>query len=288
MALNIEKYIESGILNLYVLGVASDEEMREVEALMRKYPEVRQEVRTAQEAIACYAKIYEAHPPEPLKDKIWEAIQEAEQKQEQDEAPPELKISREPTTTQKPDVQEIAKKAIMAKLKSTLLKAATYLLLAISIGINIYLYAKWSGAENQLTSLRAENAQFASAQDVQKANYQAAIAQLEVLKNPQNRIIRLSGIPDFQNLTGEVATVFWNPETTETFIQTNGLPEPPEGKQYQLWFVRDGKVIDGGIFETGELHKVKNADKAEQFIVTLEKRGGVPKAEGPACAKGDV
>lgn len=42
--MNVTDYIQSGILELYVLGMASDEERREVDRMAGLYPEVAQEI----------------------------------------------------------------------------------------------------------------------------------------------------------------------------------------------------------------------------------------------------
>ena len=42
--MNIKEYILSGILEQYVLGIVSDEELLEVEEMATKYPEVKQEI----------------------------------------------------------------------------------------------------------------------------------------------------------------------------------------------------------------------------------------------------
>ena len=51
-------------------------------------------------------------------------------------------------------------------------------------------------------------------------------------------------------------------------------------------------VEDAGVFDMqsqqATIQKMKNVPRANTFIVTLEKEGGVPVAEGSAYVKGDV
>lgn len=86
------------------------------------------------------------------------------------------------------------------------------------------------------------------------------------------------------------AIAVWNPRTQEGVLTVTKLPALPEGKDYQLWVVDPQYPIpvDGGVFQvdpvTGEARVTFKPDKpvatAAKFAVSLERKGGVPKAEG--------
>jgi hypothetical protein len=68
----IKEYIESGVLEAYVIGSASEEEARQVLQYKEKYPEVQtalNEIETDMERVAQYMAV----PPPP---KIWAKIEE--------------------------------------------------------------------------------------------------------------------------------------------------------------------------------------------------------------------
>ena len=56
------------------------------------------------------------------------------------------------------------------------------------------------------------------------------------------------------------------------------MPAAPQGMQYQLWAIVDGKPVDAGVFDvaTSGLLKMKTLDGAVAFAVTIEPRGGRP------------
>src|SRR5580692_10327943 len=60
--INIKEYIESGVLELYVLGDASVEEAAEIEKLAETHPEIRKEIEEISKALEIYA---EANAIEP-------------------------------------------------------------------------------------------------------------------------------------------------------------------------------------------------------------------------------
>ena len=58
----------------------------------------------------------------------------------------------------------------------------------------------------------------------------------------------------------------------------NKMPQPSQGKQYQLWALVDGKPVDAGMVDANctTVCKMKNIPKAQAFAITLEKAGGSP------------
>ncbi|MDB6094103.1 MAG: hypothetical protein JWM32_1665 [Verrucomicrobia bacterium] len=88
-----------------------------------------------------------------------------------------------------------------------------------------------------------------------------------------------------------LAVAVWNPARQEGVLRVEKLPALAEGQDYQLWLVDPQYPIpvDGGVFtvdpETGEARVNFKADKpiktVAKFAVSLERKGGVPKAEGP-------
>ena len=54
--MNIKEYISSGILELYVLGMLSEEESREVTRLVNKHPALQTEVDKIQQSLQAYAR----------------------------------------------------------------------------------------------------------------------------------------------------------------------------------------------------------------------------------------
>ena len=53
---NIDKYISSGIVEMYVLGLSSKEESEELEALAASHPEIKEEIQAVSEALLLYKR----------------------------------------------------------------------------------------------------------------------------------------------------------------------------------------------------------------------------------------
>jgi anti-sigma-K factor RskA len=61
--LDIKAYIESGILEQYLLGQLSADEAREVEAYARQYPAIRAELDAIERSLESYAQLHGKTPP---------------------------------------------------------------------------------------------------------------------------------------------------------------------------------------------------------------------------------
>jgi anti-sigma-K factor RskA len=88
----------------------------------------------------------------------------------------------------------------------------------------------------------------------------------------------------------------FDPTTDDGVIEVVNLPELDGSKQdYQLWVVdpQYPKPVDGGVFQVGadgrgrlNFHTKQPVDSVAAFAVSLEKKGGVPVAEGPMVLVG--
>ncbi|MSU22744.1 MAG: hypothetical protein EXS32_02860 [Opitutus sp.] len=93
------------------------------------------------------------------------------------------------------------------------------------------------------------------------------------------------------NTPQALAVAVWNPARQEGVLQVEKLPALTASQSYQLWVVdpQYPNPVDGGIFtvdpQTGDARVPFKARQAvatvAAFAVTLERKGGVPKAEGP-------
>lgn len=61
--MNIQAYIESGILEEYVLGTVSPQEKQEVECMSHIYPEIKEELLRTESALEEYALKHQTLPP---------------------------------------------------------------------------------------------------------------------------------------------------------------------------------------------------------------------------------
>ncbi len=108
--------------------------------------------------------------------------------------------------------------------------------------------------------------------DLMKQAYKREKDNMAGIRQAHNRLIRLEGTPAFANT---YALVFWETQKHTVFLDANGLPSPPGGKQYQAWQIVDGGKYESlGVFnyqpDKDNLFQVRNAKQPKGFAISLE------------------
>jgi anti-sigma-K factor RskA len=262
--MDVKAYIESGILESYVMGLATAEEIKEVQAYAVLHPEIRKEILLIEDSLGSYANAHSKQPPQYLKEKILS------------------NINPNGSSGKKTDAKILEMNSAVSSNNKGInfyLAAASVALLVMSLGGNYFLYDKWQTTQNELAALNSEKTMLAQQMQIQQTSVEVLNKDMMVLKSPFNKTIALKSLPASNLSQDLLATVYWNQQTKEVFINVNSLPSPPVGKQYQLWALADGKPIDAGVFEMGDtsgLQKMKVIESAQAFAVTLEQKGGSP------------
>ena len=111
----------------------------------------------------------------------------------------------------------------------------------------------------------------------------------------QNPNIKMASMKGLDVSPKSFATVYWDTTSKDVYLLINNLPRPASDKQYQLWSILDGKPVDGGMIDNDYfLHqnklliRMKNAQGAQSFAITLEKKGGNPTPEGVMYVLGNL
>ena len=261
---NINTYIETGILEQYVLGELSPEEMIVVEEKAAQHSEVKNELSAIELALEKFAIANAVQPPAHIANRMISAL-DREQNTENIKHRPEhnivpLKINSTNTST----------------LKFAL--AACIALLLISVAALYITYSKLNDAHDQIASLNVANQKFAA--NVNKLEYQnSGLTQsVELIRSKEWTTVQLAGV---QNTPKAKMEVYWNKTKTDVVINYTAmdLPETDSSHQYQLWALVDGKPISLGTFggkSTSDQVTVamQGIENAQAFAVTIEPNGG--------------
>lgn len=235
--MNIQEYISDGIVESYVLGLASDEERREFEKMFTQYAEVLAARTSFELALEKQSMDNAITPAAAVKNKIFEQISGTG------------KVVSMQTA--------LVRKTNWAKYAA----AASVILLAGSIYYNITLYNKNKNLQNNYDNTVAKLS------DVEK--------DIQILQsNPNVKMAAMNGQPISPT---SYATVYWDTTSQDVYLMINNMPKPASDKQYQLWAFLDGQPIDMGLIEITEkplqLYHLKKAQAAQAFAITLEKKG---------------
>jgi anti-sigma-K factor RskA len=244
--MDIKKYIASGILELYIAGVLSEKENKEIYAIIQEYPELHAEVLSIENAIVKLAAFATKNNETYSFEKI------------------SKNIARE-------NIEVVP----IFKTKMNWLQYsgwAASVLVGGSLIWSIFLSNKLKqqvASEKQQLELQIEKA----------ANNLAEAKKLITIFRDKDIVsIPLSGQKISPN---SYAKVYWDKKTNSVYIDAKGLPEPPKGKVYQVWSLTMNPLTPTslGTLDTFALNKNKiftkeNTSKSEAFGITLEPDGG--------------
>lgn len=233
-----------------------------MECVMKNNAEVKAAFEEAQQTLEDLATSQAVAPPADLKSKIWNKIQ---QEQTTEEVQPAV-IRDIPTV--RPQENITPQQDIRSQSKSswkTYAVAASVLFLISAAG-NLFWMNDQSKTREEIAKIQTEK----KAQDLamQKMNQK-----MEMFSNPDMQMVMLKGV---EKHTDSKAMVFWDKKTKEVYLNAESLPKAPEGMQYQLWAIADGKPVSAGMYTEEKDSKTALAQipNAQAFAITLEKQGG--------------
>ena len=253
------------------MGTLTDAERSEVETMAANYPAIKAELDAIQEAMNAYTLKHAIEPPAHLKDKILKQIAATPQAASSNGGGKVFRM--EPPLRNERNYSWFAIAASVALL--------------ISIPLNIYLYTKVSSVESKITAMNDSQQALTKSMLDSAAHYQSMRNELYVLTDPMFKMVKLNGLKAAPEAK---ATACWCPTSKELYFKPDKLPAAPNGMQYQLWAIVDGKPVDAGMIkmDSGGMQKMKLIANATAFAVTLEKEGGSPTPKGDMYVMGAI
>lgn len=246
--MNSREYIESGILELYVFGKLSDEEIAEVNQMANQYPEVKEEIAAIEKAVINLSYGVAPH----LSATNFEKIRN----------------------------QLLAKhKVIQMKPKNAITQYMGWIAAAVFVlGMGIQFY-KLNESNKAIETLSTEKSKLQKSMVDLELKKKESEEVLAILRDTSNITITLAGQ---QVAPNAYAKAYYNKNTKEVYIDASGLPTPPEGMVYQVWALKLGPILtptsigllDSYATSTTKVIKVENANEAQAFGITLEPAGG--------------
>ena len=233
----IQLFLDSDVLERYLLGDTTLEESLQVERYITMYPEVRETYNELQENLESYAKMHALKAPENLKEVILHKIRQEKRRG-----------------------NKFYKWAIAASVVAIFSLAITYF---------FYNQNQSLQQENSLVSNQIKNLEM----DM-KVQLEDLRNQYIVLNNPNTRRFNVNGTERAKELK---AVAYVNPVKKLSYINVRNLPQLPEDQCYQMWAEVNGELVNLGIIKDfknpEQMFALPYADQAISYI-TIEPQGG--------------
>jgi len=241
--MELQSFINSGLLESFALGQCTDEERRLVMRMRDEHPVVQAELAAIELALEQYAQAQAIAPPVDLKARIMDAIQHAEK--------------------QEPEAPELNANTTKGRANSPWLLAASVALLALSG----YLWMALQQAKQQTTQLGQQIEQLRV--DLQTCSTRASSDQefANLVRDPDTKRIELN------NGKNVLTSIFNSDLRNSLVLDLSGVPAPSAGKYLQFWAVIDGKPVSMGMIDFNSIggHQTfKYVANAQAFAISEE------------------
>ena len=233
----IHDFLESDLLERYLLGETDNLETAKTERYIAMYPEVRKAYDELQDNLEAYVKLHAIKAPEGLKETILH------------------KISK-----QKKRNSKFYRFAIAASIVALLFAGSAFFF----YDQNQDLMEKNTIVNNKIKTLEMD----------MRLELEDIRNQYIVLNNPNTKRLNIRGNKKAQELK---AVAYVNPVKKLSYINVSHLPQLPEEQCYQMWAEVNGEMVNLGVIkqfdDKEKLLALPYADQAVGYI-TIEPKGG--------------
>lgn len=248
--MNLNEYISSGVLELYIAGSLSESENKAVYEMLLKHPEVLNEVFKIEKTIV----------------KLTASASPFESKYLLNSIKQKLNLNNEtPIVT-------------LTNNNSNWLRYSGWAASFVLAGGLLYFMNQANEITNKYDTLLTqqeilEQQIFISNTDLAEVNKLNSI-----LRDKDIITIALQGQANFSET---YAKVYWQKEAALVYVDAQGLPEPPKGKVYQVWSLKLnpltptslGLLVDFAT-DDNKVFALESKYDSDAFGITLEPEGG--------------
>ncbi|MBC2839077.1 anti-sigma factor domain-containing protein [Robiginitalea sp. SC105] len=233
----IRQFLESDLLEQYLLDATSAEDSARVEQYIAMYPEVRDTYLELQENLEAYAKLHAVKAPDGLRERILHRVRK-----------------------ERAGRRRFLQYAVAASIAAIFAVGASFWF----YNQNMNLRQENDLVNNKIRVLEAD----------MKEQLEDVRNQFIVLNNPGTRKFMVNGNQKARELK---AIAYVNPVKKLSYINVRNLPNLPEDKDYQMWAEVNGEMVNLGVirnFEDKEkLMALPYGEKSLSYI-TIEPKGG--------------
>lgn len=242
---DLYSFLESGLLEKYVVGDTSDEENNIVENYISKSPEVKTKYELLQENLEIISELNAVPAPKDSLNFIMDSIDESKV----------IHIHHKP--------KRVSFWFSIAASAAAILFAATAAFFFLQ---NQKLMDENQVVVDEIFDLRS---------DIQDTNskLESVMQQFMRLNNPETEKYIIRGNKRAKNLK---TVAYINPKEKTSMIEVVSLPQLPEEQCYQMWAQLQDKMVNLGILDPAsrDLKSIPYTENALAFEITIEPKGG--------------
>lgn len=244
METKLQTFLNSDLLNKYLVGETSLEESKEVEHFISNYPEAAEAYETLQNNLEIVAKAGAVEAPEFVLTDILKSLEEAE--------PKVINLVHKKKT---------AWYSIAASAAAVLFAATTFML-----------YQKNQNLNKENNIVIEEIFDLRSDIDKNNSKLDELARQLQKLNNPDAKKYVFNGNERAKNLK---TVAYINPVDKTSMIDVITLPQLPKDQHYQIWAELQDRMVNLGILDESDrkLKQIPYMEDALALSIKISTKG---------------
>ncbi|MFV0565589.1 MAG: anti-sigma factor domain-containing protein [Flavobacteriaceae bacterium] len=246
MNAKIITFLNSGLLEKYLIGKTTTEETVMVESYISKYPEAQQAYDSLQDNLEIVSKINAVEAPKGVLINILDELDDA----------PVIALKT------KKSYRKWYKFSIAASVVALVFAGSTY----VFYNQNLKLSQENQVVVDEIYDLRNDIA-------ANNKRLDDIMRQFKQLNDPETYKYIIQGNSRAKNLK---TIAYINPKEKTSMIDVVSLPKLPEEQCYQIWAELQGKMVSLGILDETdrELRAIPYTENALGISITIEPKGG--------------
>lgn len=244
--MDVREIRASGLLEQYVMGTCSRQEIEIVEQALIDFPDLKNDLYQIGAALELYTDSYKIDPSPALKDKILSEARDGTKPPQSTTTPPSSNSSVYPP----------------------------WLTALLALGCLGLLYLYITANQNHKTLQDQYDRDRIICDSIQTAS-DLQFALISDLQNPNNEFLALTPTPKYSETD---LTLIYNDDEEINYLQVGNLPSITAQQSYQLWSLKPGiNPIPLTVFQGDEgiFIPIDFEDGTATYAITIEQFGGV-------------
>ncbi len=239
---DLKTFLESDLLEKYLIDNISTEELYKVEYFIDEYPEAKEQFSELENSLKVFAKSFAVKAPKDIKKNVMSYAQKD-------------------------------KNRAKSKIRLTYVAVACFAAL-IFCSASIYLWQQNNLLINENNIVANKIKSLQSDMVDTNSKLEDFKNQLTVLNKAETRKYVIKGNQRAKNLK---TVAYINSDDKLSVLNIVSLPELPEGQVFQMWANIDGEMVSLGVLEKQEQKKLLSLpfkENALSYNITIEPKGG--------------
>ncbi|MGB5420126.1 anti-sigma factor domain-containing protein [Algibacter sp.] len=241
----INTFLNSGLLDKYLLGETTSAEAEMVESFIIRYPEIENTYNMMQHNLEVVAKVNAVEAPKNILNNILDELDET----------PVIKLNK-----------------TKSRKKWYAFSVAASIAALIFAGSSTYYYNQNQKLKSDTVVVDAEIDDLRNDIAQNNAMLDKVMRQLLKLNNPETEKYIIKGNERAKDLK---TVAYINPKEKTSMIDIVSLPELPDEQCYQIWAELQGKMVNLGILDKADrqLRSIPYMEDALALSITIETKG---------------